>query len=105
MKLKTVQIVVVMAFILGSHQVRAQDNLLNRETLSAAKIAGACGILDSLIQFQKTTKMNGGDEFVSKFWAVESTRLGLSEKHLSEQCDSAIVLYQNLWKSAEQKSK
>ena len=88
-----------------SHQVYAKENLSGQEVLATAKIAGACGILDSMIHFQKTTIMEGGDEFVSRFWAVEAARLGLSVQQMSERCDGAISLYDKLWKSMESKSK
>ena len=65
--------------------------------LATAKYAGACGILDSLIHFQKTTKMNGGNEFVSRFWAVEAARLGLTVQQLSDRCNEAISAYGTFW--------
>lgn len=65
--------------------------------LATAKYAGACGILDSLVHFQKTTKMDGGDEFVSRFWTVEAARLGLTVQQLSDRCNEAISAYGTFW--------
>lgn len=79
----------------------AQSELSAQGMLVIAKMAGACGILDSMINFQKTTRMLGGDEFVARFWAVEATRLGLSVKELSDRCDQSIVAYDKLWKAGE----
>jgi len=45
----------------------AEDNLSGQEVMAMSKIAGACGILDSMIYFQKTTKMPGNDDFVTRF--------------------------------------
>ncbi|MCL1860745.1 MAG: hypothetical protein FWG52_04320 [Proteobacteria bacterium] len=64
--------------------------------LVATKMAGACGILDSMIQFQETTRLEGGDEFVTRFWSVEAARLGMSVKQLSNQCDQSISAYEML---------
>jgi len=79
----------------------AQTELSAQGVLATAKFAGACGILDSMITFQKTTRMPGGDEFVARFWAVEATRLGLSVKDMSGRCDQSIIAYDKLWKAAE----
>jgi hypothetical protein len=58
----------------------AQNELSSQGILAIAKMAGACGILDSMIQMQKTTKMPGGDEFVTRFWSVEAARLGMNRR-------------------------
>ena len=69
--------------------------------MAVSKIAGACGILDSMLHFQKTTKMQGGDEFIARFWATEMARLGLSMKKYSDRCDKAITTYDKIWNSLE----
>lgn len=98
--------IVAVSFALLTGPVVASDDELSAQgLLSVAKVAGACGIMDSLIHFQKTTKMNGGDEFVARFWAVEATRLGMSVKQYSDQCSSAVNAYDRLWKAAEQEKK
>ena len=78
------------------------DDLDAQGLLAIAKMAGACGIMDEQIHFQTTTKMAGGDEFVSRFWAVEATRLGMSMQQYSDQCNSAISAYERLWKELGQ---
>ncbi len=104
MTLRTMPTLLVALSFVVSFQVHAKESVSGQEVLATAKIAGACGILDSLIHFQKTTKMEGGDEFVSRFWAVEATRRGMTVQKMSEQCDGAVTLYDKLWKSMEQKS-
>lgn len=79
----------------------AQNDLDAQGMLAIAKYTGACGILDSLVTFQKTTRMSGGDEFVARFWTVEAARLGLSVKQLSDRCNQSIAAYEKLWKAAE----
>ena len=103
MTLNTVSLLLLAVLFPVSSQVFSKENLSGQEVLATAKIAGACGILDSMIQFQKTTKMEGGDEFVARFWAVESARLGISVQQMSERCNEAITIYDKLWKSMEPK--
>lgn len=79
----------------------AQNELTAQGMLATAKFAGACGILDSIINFQKTTRMPGGDDFVARFWSVEAARLGLSVQALSDRCDQSIIAYDKLWKAGE----
>ncbi len=81
--------------------VTAQNPLSAQAKLATAKFAGACGILDSMINVQKATGIPGGDDFVTRFWAVEAARLGLSVKSLSDRCDQSIIAYEKLWKASE----
>lgn len=84
-----------------SISVSAQDEGISVQgMLATSKIAGACGILDSLIQFQSTTKMQGGNEFVTRFWAVEAARQGLTVEQLAERCNQAISVYDKFWNIA-----
>jgi len=83
---------------------RGEDDRSVQGILATAKMAGACGIMDSLIHFQKTTKINGGDDFVARFWALEATRLGMSVKQYSDQCSGAVSAYDRLWKTGEEAS-
>ncbi len=80
--------------------VSAQDELTAQGILATGKMAGACGILDSMINFQKTTKMESGNAFVLRFWEVEAARLGMSVEQLSNQCNQAVSAYDKLWKAA-----
>jgi hypothetical protein len=105
MSLRTMSMLLVVLPFAASLQAHAKENISGQEVLATAKIAGACGILDSMIYFQKTTKMENGDEFISRFWAVEAARRGMTVQKMSEQCDGAVTLYDKLWKSMEPKSK
>ena len=79
----------------------AKDELTAQGILAIGKMAGACGILDSMINFQKTTKMERGKAFVLRFWEVEAARLGMSVEQLSNQCNQAVSAYDKLWKAAD----
>lgn len=104
MSFRAASLLFVAVSFTASHQAYSNEKLSGQEVLSTAKIAGACGILDSMIHLQKTTKMEGGNEFVTRFWAVEAARLGISVQQMSKQCDDAITLYDKLWKSMGTKS-
>jgi len=79
----------------------AQGDLSPQGILAIGKMAGACGILDSMIQFQKSTRMNDGEAFVLRFWEVEAARLGMSVQQLSDKCNQSVSAYDKLWSAAE----
>src|SRR5690606_7956031 len=68
--MKRSRIFLVGCFMAGTLALpaHAADDLSPQGLLSVAKMAGACGILDSMIQLQRTTKLPGGEEFVTRFW-------------------------------------
>lgn len=78
----------------------ASAELSAQGILAISKMSGACGILDSMINFQKTTRMEGGEAFVLRFWEVEAARLGMSVQQLSQQCNQSVSAYDKLWKAA-----
>ncbi|MBL0009984.1 MAG: hypothetical protein IPP22_01185 [Nitrosomonas sp.] len=80
---------VFIIFIVNAN-VNAQNDLSGQEVLAISKMSGACGILNSMIYFQNTTKMPGGDEFVKRFWGVEAARLGFSMQEYSEAVKKSI---------------
>ena len=103
MKDKATYSLLVVAIIFGFSQATySTENSEMLTILSTAKIAGACGILDSMIDFQAKTKLDGGNEFVSRFWTLEAARLGLSVEELSNNCNAAILQYDQYWKIVEQ---
>lgn len=91
----------ILCFTLMSSTQTHADGQSAQEIMAVSKIAGACGILDSMLHFQKTTKMPGGDEFATRFWVAEAARLGLSIEQYSDQCNKAITTYDKLWKALE----
>lgn len=94
-------LVIALALLVAARTATAQSDLSPRHLLSVAKMAGACGILDSMIQLQKTTKLPGGDEFVVRFWSTEAARLGLTVQQLSDTCNRSVTTYDRLWSAAE----
>ncbi len=83
--------------------VRAEPDLGLRRVLSVAKFAGACGIMDEMINFQKKTKLNGGKNFVYRFWVAESARLGFTVEEMSDRCTKTIKSYDKFWSMGEPK--
>lgn len=102
--MKRSRIFLVGCFMAGTLALpaHAADDLSPQGLLSVAKMAGACGILDSMIQLQRTTKLPGGEEFVTRFWSVEAARLGYSVQQLSDVCNKTIDAYNRLWSAAEE---
>jgi len=87
-------VVIVMALTMPAS---ARDDVSGQGILVISKMAGACGILHSMMSFQTATKMPGGDDFVVRFWATEAARLGLSIQELSERCNQSVGAYDKLW--------
>jgi hypothetical protein len=81
--------------------LRAEDTIDPQGILAIAKITGACGIMDEMVSFQKKTKMEGGDDFVFRFWQTESARQGKTVQQMHDDCNKAISAYDFLWKSTE----
>lgn len=73
--------------------------------LAIAKMTGACGIMDSMIHLQKTTQLEGGDEFVTRFWKFEAARQGKTVEELSETCNMSVAAYNKLWEITEEVQK
>ncbi len=60
--------------------------------VAAAKLTGACGVLQSLVNFQTTTRMNGGDAFTVRFVRMEVERLGMTVDDYFQSCKQAIAI-------------
>lgn len=58
-------------------------------------------MIDSLITFQEATQMPGGDEFLVRFLATETARLGLTAEQFVMQCTKATEFYNSIMKATE----
>lgn len=83
--------------------VHAEEGVSPQAVLAVANTAGECDVLYSMVEFQKQTTIQGGNEYVSKFWAAESAKLGLTVEQLSDRCNKSVVAYDKLLGSAEEK--
>lgn len=66
--------------------------------LVSAKISGGCTILVQMNDFQKSTKMPGGDQFLERFLGMESARLGLTIAQYVQTCADADRVYEFYYK-------
>ena len=53
------------------------------------------------LQFQESTKMDGGNEFVVRFWTTEAARLGKTLNEYAAHCVSTVSAYDKLWDMVE----
>ncbi len=60
---------------------------------ATAKMTGICGILQLQGAFQDSTKMDGGTEFMKRFWVAEAARMGLTFKEYVAQCVKVMEHY------------
>ena len=81
-------------------QADKNSNLLNNissddmlSILSMAKVTGMCGMLKQLTNFQETTRMDGGDQFILRFLRVEAARLGVTIEEFLERCKTSTSEY------------
>lgn len=58
-----------------------------------SKFAGLCGAFTQMLNFQESTKMDNGDEFIMRFLSVESARLGLTPEQFGNQCKENVSKY------------
>jgi len=75
-----------------------------QSVLMIANVAGECDVLYSMVEFQKKNNINGGQEYVAKFWASESAKMGLTVEQLSERCSKASAAYEKLSSTASSSS-
>jgi hypothetical protein len=64
----------------------------------SAKFTGGCTTLVQMAEFQKSTKMPGGDEFLERFLGMESARLGMSPAQYVQACADADRVYRFYYK-------
>lgn len=92
----------VTVMLVGS--ANAEDNVVH-DMMVVSKMAGACGVAQQMANFQRTTQMPGGDEFVARFWKMEFARLGVTQKEYITNCERSFELYKNYWDTAEAANK
>ncbi len=87
----------ILLILLLSTSVQADEGLV--EVLVVSKMTGLCGAMNQQARFQTTTKMEGGDEFVDRFWSVEAARLGMSVPEFLAACTKVIKTYEAYYKA------
>lgn len=61
--------------------------------MAIGKLSGLCGAIKQMIDFQDTTKVDGGDKFVQRFVFAETARLGYSVEEFGEVCKVSVKKY------------
>lgn len=69
--------------------------------MTASKFTGACGVMIGMVEFQESTKMAGGDEFIERFWNTELARLNYTYEEFLDICKKSIELHNAILKEAE----
>lgn len=57
-----------------------------KSLLTIGLMSGTCIVYEDMIAYQKTAKLEGGDEFILRFWSAELAKTGRNslEEFLSE---------------------
>ena len=94
---------VILAFLSFS-ALAANDSKLDKEGVDTmhdlmltSKWAGMCGMYGSMIQFQDSTKMPGGDEFLERFIKMEMARLDTTFVEFARSCKKSVETYDSYY--------
>jgi len=72
-----------------------------QDLMIISKMTGACGVLFQMAEFQKSTKMPGGENFISRFWKTEFARLGKTQEQFLNECQLSISTYDQYMKTLD----
>jgi hypothetical protein len=92
------QILATLVGLFGLASALAADsNSDARKMLSLSQMTGACRTMEQMVNFQKTARLPGGDEFIGKFWAAEFARQGITRATFLDECERSLAAYDELW--------
>ena len=69
--------------------------------LVLGKAAGMCGLFRQMILFQEATQMEGGDDFIVRFYQTEAARLGKTTEEFGTTCIDVTNKYGEYYKLFE----
>lgn len=92
----------LLAFSVTALAEADDGDLSLQDLLALAKYTGACGILNAQSHFQATTRLDGGDEFIARFWLTEATRLGMTADEYIARCARSIEAYDRVFATVPQ---
>lgn len=81
-------------------QATSSENKSMQDLMLVSKVAGVCGVMQQMAQFQSSTKMPGGAEFTERFWKTEFARLGKTQAQFFKECEESIAIYNQLWEAS-----
>lgn len=87
-----VVLLVVLSTSASAKEVEENDSAVSMLVIS--KMTGLCGAISQMARFQESTKMNGGDEFLSRFVGTEVARLGFTSEQFIAFCKKSTETYQ-----------
>jgi len=58
-----------------------------------SKMTGVCGVMFQMADFQNSTQMPGGTNFIARFWKTEFARLGKTQEEFLKECKESISTY------------
>lgn len=97
---KTLAISLLLISPVGYSESTEETDGVSNESVSdiliLAKGVGFCGVMNSMVFFQKDSKMTGGDEFVNRFASTELARLDWTVEDFNRICKYSVKRYNNL---------
>jgi hypothetical protein len=97
--------VVALAYLGCTGPVHAKEENIASQLMVISKMTGACGVMQQMASFQRTTQMPGGTEFIERFWRTEFARLGKTQAQFIKECEQAIEIYERYTTALEQTKK
>ena len=103
MKFKFAVLLMVVSFSSMSSASSLKDLPKDDKTISnlmlTSKYAGLCGMYGQMVQFQQSTKMAGGDEFMERFINTELSRMNIDLVQFARQCKQSIEIYDTYYQA------
>ena len=84
---------VLLFILLAPSMIQANENEAILDMLVTAKLTGMCGMMKQMTSFQEATRMEGGDQFIIRFFRVEAARLGVTVEELLVKCKVSTSAY------------
>ncbi|MBO6811717.1 MULTISPECIES: hypothetical protein [Marinobacter] len=88
--------IALFSFSLSAQESEDGANLAKR-MLVTGKMSGGCGIMQLQIQYQQNTGLEGGTNFIVRFWTAEAARLGMTLDEYAGQCRRVVENYQEFY--------
>lgn len=98
MKTKWIWLVLSLVVTSGTSSQETKESDPVGELIALSKFTGGCGILSLQGQFQQNTKLEGGEQFMFRFWSTEAARIGMTLEKYVEQCKKSgelLKVYQD----------
>jgi hypothetical protein len=88
--------------LMFSHFAHSEDDNPALDLMVISKMTGVCGVMFQMAEFQRSTQMLGGTNFIARFWKTEFARLGKTQEQFLEECKMSISAYDKYMKTLEE---